>query len=62
MTVELSPLQWQFAAGLVAAALVYLLFPWVVQGITRRTASDLDDILVARLRGPLAWTLAVVAT
>ncbi len=46
----------QAIAGAVAGALVYLLFPILLQAVTRRTRSDLDDILTARLPLPLAVT------
>lgn len=47
-------------AGLVAALGVFVLFRAVVHRATAWTDTDLDDILVARLRGPLA--LAGLAT
>lgn len=44
------------AAGCVLGVLVVALFPYVVSSVTRRTVSELDDILAARLRMPLGWS------
>lgn len=46
--------------GATAGAVVFVLFPVLVFAVTRRTRSDLDDILTARLRLPLSWSLVAV--
>lgn len=49
-------------AGVVVGIVVFLMFPVLVFAVTRRTRSELDDILTARLRLPLSWSCVAVGT